>query len=115
MVPTSDHAEHIVKFMNENVNTNLEIVQAISLGRTLVRHGADGEMRFAQLRGKPKILPNRKAVLVPDEQSNASILEGFRYGGLQVRRSDGVPRLGDPSSKCKTGGGGKFRMQEVLK
>jgi anionic cell wall polymer biosynthesis LytR-Cps2A-Psr (LCP) family protein len=90
----------IVKIMNENVDTNLEIVQAISLGRTLVGHGADGEMRSAQLKGKPEILPNGGAVLVPDEQANASILEGFRYDGPQVRRSDRVPRPGDPSSKC---------------
>jgi anionic cell wall polymer biosynthesis LytR-Cps2A-Psr (LCP) family protein len=75
----------IVKIMNENVNTNLEIVQPISLGRTLVRHGADREMRFAQLKEKPEILPNGEAVLVPDQQANASILEGFRYGGSQVR------------------------------
>jgi polyisoprenyl-teichoic acid--peptidoglycan teichoic acid transferase len=90
----------IVEIMNENVDTNLEIVQAISLGRTLVGHGADGEMRSAQLKGKPESLPDGGAVLVPDEQANASILESFRYDGPQVRRSDRVPRPGDPSSKC---------------
>jgi polyisoprenyl-teichoic acid--peptidoglycan teichoic acid transferase len=90
----------IIKIMNENVDTNLEIIQAISLGRTLAGHAADGEMRSAQLKGKPEILPNGEAVLVPDEQANASILEGFRYDGSQVRRFDRVPRPGDPSSKC---------------
>ena len=90
----------IVKIMNENASTNLEIVQVISLGRTLVGHGADSEMRSAKLTGQPEILPNGKAVLVPDEQANASILEGLRYDGPQVRRSDQVPRPGGSSSKC---------------
>jgi polyisoprenyl-teichoic acid--peptidoglycan teichoic acid transferase len=90
----------IAKVMHENVDTNVGIVQAISLGQTLVRNGADVGIKSAQLKGKPEILPNGNAVLVPDEQANASILENFRSGGTEVGRSDRVTRAGGSSSEC---------------
>ena len=58
----------IVKVMQDNVDTNLGIDQAISLGRALVGRGKSGGMRSYQLKGKPEILPNGDAVLVPDER-----------------------------------------------
>jgi LCP family protein required for cell wall assembly len=89
-----------VKVMHENVETNLGIVEAISLGRALVGHGRDAGMRSAQLKGKPEILPNGDAVLVPDEQANERLLEKFRNEGLEVRRSDRAPRPEGSSSEC---------------
>ena len=71
----------IVKVMHENVDTDLGIEQAISLGRALVGHGKSGGMRSYQLKGKPEILPNGDAVLVPNEQANEKILENFRGDG----------------------------------
>jgi LCP family protein required for cell wall assembly len=90
----------IAKVMHENVDTNVGIVQAISLGRTLVRNGADARIKSAQLKGKPEILPNGNAVLVPDEQANASILENFRNEGPKVGRSDRGTPAGGSSSEC---------------
>src|SRR5215203_7525019 len=88
----------IVKVMHENVETNLGIVQAISLGRALVGRGENGGMRSYQLKGKPEILPNGDAVLVPNEQANERILENFRNDGPtknskheQAPRDDGSP------------------------
>jgi polyisoprenyl-teichoic acid--peptidoglycan teichoic acid transferase len=71
----------IVRVMRGNVDTNLGVVQAISVGRALVGNGKVGGMRSYQLKGKPEILPNGDAVLVPDEQANERILEKFRGDG----------------------------------
>jgi len=90
----------IAKVMHENVDTNVGIVQVISLGRTLVRNGTDAGLKSSRLKGKPEILPNGDAVLVPDEQANASILENFHNDGPKVGRSDRVTRAGGSSSEC---------------
>jgi LCP family protein required for cell wall assembly len=89
----------IVVIANRNVDTNLGIAQAISLGRTLVGRGEDAGMRSAQLKGTPTTLPNGDAVLVPDEQANEAILEGFREG-TKVHRSDPKPRPEGPPAGC---------------
>jgi LCP family protein required for cell wall assembly len=68
----------IVRVMYENVETDLGMVQAISLSRALVGQGNNGGMKSYQLKGKPEILPNGDAVLVPNEQANERILEKFR-------------------------------------
>jgi polyisoprenyl-teichoic acid--peptidoglycan teichoic acid transferase len=88
----------IVRVMYENVDTNLGIVQAISLGRALVDAGDKGGIRSYQLKGDPEILPNGDAVLEPDEQANERILENFRNedhtkeaGQDKVSRSGGSP------------------------
>lgn len=90
----------VVKIMNENLDTDMGIVQAVSLGRALIGYGADGDMRSAQLKGKPETLPNGDAVLIPDEQANEPILEAFRTGGGNVRPPDRVARPGRPSTEC---------------
>ena len=88
----------VVRVVHDNVDTNLGIVQAVSLGRTLVGHGEDGGMKAYQLKGKPKVLPNGDAVLVPDERANQRILKNFRDDGSaknsrdeQAPRDDGSP------------------------
>ena len=106
----------MVKVMHENVETNLGIEQAISLGRALVGRGKSAGMRSYQLKGKPEILPNGDAVLVPNEQANERILENFRNGAPtknsrheQAPRDDGpaknsgqdeVPRNDGSPSEC---------------
>src|ERR687898_1909191 len=87
----------IVRVVSDTVDTNLGIVQTILLGRMLVGHGEDGGDRSYQLKGKPEILPNGDAVLVPDEQANEMILEKFRTDG----RAKHSRR--DPSSRCSRG------------
>ena len=91
----------IVKVMHENVETNLGIVQAISLGRALVGRGENGGMRSYQLKGKPEILPNGDAVLVPNEQANEKILENFRKDGPKKNSGrEQEPRSDGSSSGC---------------
>jgi LCP family protein required for cell wall assembly len=91
----------IVRVMYENVDTNLGIVQAISLGRVLVGEGDNGRMRSYQLKGNPEILPNGDAVLVPDEQANENMLENFRSEDpAKDSGQDEVPRSGNSSSGC---------------
>jgi LCP family protein required for cell wall assembly len=95
----------IVRVMYENVDTNLGIVQAISLGRALWNQGEGGGVRSYQLVGKPEVLPNGDEVLVPDERANEKILEAFRNddtkkdGGRNGGR-DKAPRSGGSSSGC---------------
>ena len=91
----------IVKVVHDNVDTNLGIVQAISLGRTLVGRGGKGGMRSYQLRGKREILPNGDQVLVPDERANERILEKFRNDGpTKNSKPNQAPRDEGSRAKC---------------
>jgi polyisoprenyl-teichoic acid--peptidoglycan teichoic acid transferase len=91
----------IVRVLYENVDTNLGIVQAISLGRALVNEGDTGGIRSYQLQGNPEILPNGDAVLVPDEQANEKILEKFRNEDpAKDAGRNKAPRSGSSSSRC---------------
>jgi anionic cell wall polymer biosynthesis LytR-Cps2A-Psr (LCP) family protein len=91
----------IVKVLHENVDTDLGIVQAITLGRALVGRGKDGGMRSYQLKGKREILPNGDEVLVPREQANERILEKFRNDGPKKNPSqDRPPRDAGARSEC---------------
>ncbi len=89
----------IVMVANQNVDTNLGVIQAISLGRVLVGRGGEGGLRSSQLKGTPTTLPNGDAVLVPDEQANDRILKTFRYDDPEIRRPDRAPRP-ESSSGC---------------
>jgi LCP family protein required for cell wall assembly len=90
----------IVKVAHENVDTNLGIVQAISLGRALAGRGEEGGMKSFQLKGNPDTLPNGDAVLIPDETANAEILEDFRDASPTSPGQNRAPAEGPPSSEC---------------
>jgi LCP family protein required for cell wall assembly len=90
----------IVVVANQNVDTDLGIVQAISLGRALVGNGGQGGLRSSQLKGTPETLPNGDAVLVPDEQANERILEHFRNTGPTVSRPERAPRPEVSPARC---------------
>jgi polyisoprenyl-teichoic acid--peptidoglycan teichoic acid transferase len=91
----------IVKIMHENVETNLGIDQAISLGRALAGRDKSSGIRSYQLKGKPKTLPDGEEVLVPDEQANERILERFRGDGpTKNSRHEHTPRDEVAPSKC---------------
>ncbi|CAN5732097.1 hypothetical protein BH24ACT18_BH24ACT18_08170 [soil metagenome] len=90
----------IVKVMHENVDTNLGIVQTISLGRALAGRGEEGGMRSFQLKGKPETLPNGDAVLVPDEPANERTRENFRDDAPTSPGRDGAPGEENPPSEC---------------
>jgi polyisoprenyl-teichoic acid--peptidoglycan teichoic acid transferase len=91
----------IVKVMHENVETNLGIAQAISLGRALAGRGESGRMRSYQLKGEPETLPDGGEVLVPEEQANERILERFRGDGpTKNSRHKQTPRDEVSPSEC---------------
>ncbi len=90
----------IVKVAHENVDTNLGIMQAISLGRALAGRGEEGGMKSFQLKGNPDTLPNGDAVLVPDEAANAEVLEDFRDASPPSPGQNRPPAEGPPSSEC---------------
>jgi polyisoprenyl-teichoic acid--peptidoglycan teichoic acid transferase len=68
----------IIKVTNENVNTDLGILQVIPLARALVLNGENNKMASAELEGKPTSMPDGEQVLVPDEEANEDILQEFR-------------------------------------
>jgi len=68
----------IIRVTNENVNTDLGILQVIPLARALVLNGEDNKMTTAELEGHPKSLSDGEQVLVPDDEANEAILQDFR-------------------------------------
>ena len=88
----------IAKVMNENVETDLGLEDAISLGRVLVRRGLHAKMTSTQLRGTPDTLENGNEVLVPDERANEAILERFLSDDPEMRPG-GVTRPAGSSEK----------------
>jgi LCP family protein required for cell wall assembly len=88
----------IAKVINENVETDLGLEDAISLGRVLVHRGLNAQMTSTQLRGTPETLENGNEVLVPDERANEAILERFISDDPEVRPS-GVARPAGSSDK----------------
>ena len=93
---TVTRVPQIVKVTNENVDTDLGILQAISLARALVLHGEEGEMSTAELDGHPTYLPDGKQVLMPETKANEAILQDFRDDAPKERWSS----PGGSSSKC---------------
>ncbi len=85
---------------HENVDTDLGIVQAVSLGRALAGRGEEGGMKSFQLKGNPETLPNGDAVLVPDAAANAEVLEDFRDASPPSPGQKRSPAEGAPSSEC---------------
>ena len=58
-------------------------------------------MRSYQLKGKPEILPNGHAVLVPEEQANGGSSKHFRGDGPTKNSShEQAPRDDDSPSEC---------------
>ncbi len=69
----------IARVMNENVEANLTLDEAISLGHVLIGRGRNAQMISVQLEGTPETLSNGNQVLVPNEAVNEAILAEFRY------------------------------------
>ena len=93
---TITRVPQIVKVTNENVDTDLGVLQAISLARALVLHGEEGEMSTAELDGHPTYLPDGEQVLMPETKANEAILQDFRDDAPKERWSS----PGGSSSKC---------------
>ena len=67
-----------IKVANDNVDTDLGVLQVIPLARALVLNGEDRKMATAELEGYPTNLDGGKQVLMPDEEVNEAILQDFR-------------------------------------
>jgi len=67
-----------IKVANENVVTDLGVMQVIPLARALVFNGKDTKMESFELQGSPISLSDGAQVLAPDEKANEDILEDFR-------------------------------------
>jgi len=67
-----------IKVANENVDTDLGVMQVIPLARALVFNGKDTKMETAELQGSPMSLSDGAQVLVPNDKVNENILEDFR-------------------------------------
>jgi LCP family protein required for cell wall assembly len=68
----------IMKVMDENVETDIGVQSAMTLGQVLVRRGRHAEMTSQQLQGTPETLSNGDEVLIPDDGANREILNDFR-------------------------------------
>jgi polyisoprenyl-teichoic acid--peptidoglycan teichoic acid transferase len=68
----------ILKVMDENVMTDLDLDGSIILGQALIRRGRHAEMTSQQLQGTPKTLSDGEQILIPDEEANEPILDEFR-------------------------------------
>jgi LCP family protein required for cell wall assembly len=68
----------IIRITNENVNTDLGILQVIPLARALVLNGENNKMTTAELEGDPTFLHDGEQVLLPDDEANEAILQDFR-------------------------------------
>ena len=67
-----------IKVANENVDTDLGVMQVIPLARALAFNGKDTKMETAELQGNPMSLSDGAQVLVPNDKVNENILEDFR-------------------------------------
>lgn len=68
----------MLKIANENMDTDLGLLQAISLGRALATNGGKDDLKAVQLKGYPETLSSGAQVLLPGQQANEAILAGFR-------------------------------------
>ena len=90
----------IARVMNENVETDLGLDDAISLGRVLVHRGLNAQMTSTQLRGTPDTLGNGNEVLVPDDTANEAILERFLSDDPESRPGGVAMPAGWSDKKC---------------
>ena len=68
-----------IKVANDNVDTDLGVLQVIPLARALVLNGKDNKMTSSELQGSPAYIEKSGAqVLKPDEKANEAILQDFR-------------------------------------
>ena len=91
----------IAKVVNENVETDLGLEQAVSLGRVLIHRGLNARMTSNQLKGTPETLPNGDEVLIPDEQANERILRAFRGDDLPATTGHDAKPHPERSSGCE--------------
>jgi hypothetical protein len=61
------------------VQSDLGVDEAFALGNVLISEGRHDRLTSDQLKGTPETLENGNQVLIPEEQANEAILEGFRY------------------------------------
>lgn len=68
----------ITEAIAKNVETDMSVGEAVTLGRAVLRQGRDARMTSVQLKGTPDTLPGGEQVLRPDAAANEAILREFR-------------------------------------
>ena len=91
----------IAKVMYENVETDLGLDDAITLGRVLVRRGLNAQMTSSQLRGTRDSLENGNESLVPEDTANEAILERFLGEDPDVRAGGVAGPAGSSEKTCQ--------------
>lgn len=64
--------------MNENIETDMSVREAVSLGRILVQRQRNARMTAVSLKGSTVTMANGNQVLAPDQKANEVVLESFR-------------------------------------
>ena len=90
----------IAQVMNENVETDVALEDAISLSRVLIRRGLNAQMTSTQLKGTPDTLEDGSEVLVPDEAANQAVLERFLDADPEVRPDGAARPAGSSHKRC---------------
>ena len=90
----------IARVIDENVETDLGLDEAISLGRVLIKRGLNAKMTANQLKGGPETLENGDQVLVPNEKANEAIVGRFLHDP-GAPRADAEPRSESSSPNCQ--------------
>ena len=75
---TVSQLPEIMEILDANVETDLGLQEALSLGEILISRGRNARMTSVQLKGTPDILPSGAQVLIPEETANEVILKEFR-------------------------------------
>ena len=89
----------IARVINENVETDLGLDEAVPLGRVLIKRGLNAKMTANQLKGSPETLESGAKVLVPNEEANEAILGRF-LDDPRVPEPDAGPQPGGARPDC---------------
>lgn len=68
----------LVEVLDENVKSDLDFQETVTLGRALIQRGGGAQLRSTKLEGDPETLLDGEEVLVPNEAANEEILRDFR-------------------------------------
>lgn len=60
------------------LDTDVGLLQAISLGRALATNGGDRDLKAVQLNGYPETLSSGARVLIPGKEANEAVLTASR-------------------------------------
>lgn len=68
----------VVQALDDNVKSDLDFDESLSLGKALIKRGQGTQLRSTRLEGTPETLSDGEEVLVPDGAANEQVLQDFR-------------------------------------